>query len=54
MPRRIRSDATGTYLICDSCGTGTKLGPADTHTDETTNETIVGVREHMPRGAADS
>ena len=53
VPRKIKSDASGTYIICDRCGLQTKLGPIDRHTDEIVEETIVGVREHMPRGAAD-
>jgi hypothetical protein len=59
-PRRIRVDSTGLYAICGQCGAEIKIDQADDPRDPVTNtrdpvtgEELVGVREHMPRGAAD-
>jgi hypothetical protein len=53
-PRRIHADPSGTYVVCDRCGTLTKLGPGESGDDQTSDEVVVGIREHMPRGAADT
>ena len=52
-PRRIHSDSTGTYVVCARRGMETKLGPLAVAVDETTNEEVVGIRDHMPRAGAD-
>jgi hypothetical protein len=51
--RRSPAASSGTSEVCHLGGVETKLGPLDTSTDVTTQEDIVGLREHMPRGAAD-
>jgi hypothetical protein len=51
-PRTTRVDPTGIYWICERCGAETKIFAKSK--DRAATEDIVGIREHMPRGAADT